>query len=94
MAGKGAKEKREALELKKAHYQALHDAILTKTLETGISPREAVELYGKPDDVFSSGSYSGAFEIWSYEKVLTKEDPNWQPIRLYFNNYQLISWSY
>ena len=93
-----SKEKRlnklSAIEEKRKHFQTLYNDISTEVIRAGISIAEIAGKYGKPDDVFRSGSSTGQFEIWTYERVLTSKEVDWQPIRLYFNSGQLVSWSY
>ena len=77
-------------------YQALSEDLNTNSLQKGLSASEIREAYGEPDDIFSSGgSTSGSLEIWSYGKILNKDQIDfWHPIRLYFSNNKLIDWNY
>lgn len=85
---------KEALELKKKNYAALYNDIVSNSLQEGITPQRIEELFGKPDEVFQSGTMTSNFQVWTYEKVMAKEETGWQLIHLYFNNHKLISWNY
>lgn len=89
-----AKTQKEKIQQKKDHYANLYSDVSAKNIQAGSTTTEIRELYGDPDNIFSSGSGAGMFEIWTYEKILTKEDKDWQQIRLYFNNGRLTTWSY
>lgn len=92
-ASSRAKEK-ELLEIQQKNYQALLEALETDSLSKGMTPKEIKDAYGKPADIFSSGSMSGTFEIWTYELLILKGGQTAQPIRLYFTDNRLIHWSY
>ncbi len=85
--------KKDAVIAKQKNYTMLMDAVTSNSLKLGTPPQVFHEKYGAPDDVFGSGSMSGRFEVWTYEKPETK-DSDWGHIRLYFNNNQLVSWDY
>ena len=89
-----AQAKKEAILEKRKNYDALYRAISSQSLSVGITTSKIRELFGAPDDIFSSGSASGGFEIWTYEKITTRADPNWHHIRLFFNSNKLTTWSY
>jgi len=89
-----ANAKKEKIQQKKENYAALYEDVSTKSIQAGLTTPQIRELYGESDNIFSSGSGSGMFEIWTYEKVLAREDKDWQQIRLYFNNGRLTTWSY
>lgn len=87
-------QQKSDIELKKKNYNTLLEHIKGTSLAKG-SPADMVEkTYGKPDDIFHSASSESSFDVWTYEKVLTAGDNNWQPIRLYFNNGKLLNWNY
>ncbi len=86
---------KEAVELKKKHYASLQDNVRSNSLQKGMTPPAIKELFGEPDDIFQSGSIISSFQIWTYEKVMEqKDEKDWNPIRLYFNNNKLINWRY
>ena len=87
-------KQREALQTKIRNLKALEAAIASQTLQSGILSSKIRELYGEPDDIFSSGSTTGRFEIWSYEQMTAGPEMSFRPIRLYFNNEKLVSWNY
>jgi len=87
-------QKKAKVEQKKKNYAALLTAVIGNNLTVGASLKTIEDTYGKPDDVFHSGSMESAFDIWTYEKILDKGQEDWQPIRLYFNNGKLVSWKY
>ena len=84
----------EKIEARIKKFESLQEAINSQSLLTGTPPENIRVLYGEPDDVFSSGSSNGKFEIWTYEEISLKNRPTGHPIRLYFNNGKLISWEY
>ena len=87
--------KKEALELKKKKYLVLSSALSHQSIRTGMTVNQIREMYGEPDSVFNSASIKGSFEIWTYEDFTDQEKlENWHPIRLYFDNAQLIDWRY
>lgn len=86
---------KKAVALKKKNYAALYDAITSNSLRKGITPPTIKKLFGKPDDIFQSGSMTGNLQIWTYEKVISRNDEEIpRPLRLYFNNNKLLSWNY
>lgn len=87
-------KKREILEEKRKNYETLQETISSQMLHAGISSTKIKETFGDPDDIFSSGSTTGRFEIWSYEEYTPAGKPTWHSIRLYFNNGKLVSWNY
>ena len=87
-------KKQEAFQAKAEHFKNLKEAVEKQSLTSGMTASEIKGLYGEPDDIFSSGSTTGRFEIWSYEEVKPQSQMFWRPIRLYFNNERLISWNY
>ena len=87
-------KQREIFTAKQRHFEALQAAVIKQTIKSGMTSLTIKELYGEPDDIFSSGSTTGRFEIWSYEEVTPSHQPTWRPIRLYFNNEKLVSWDY
>lgn len=89
-----AKEK-EKVELKKKQFAALYGEISEGKISNGTPATKIRELYGEPEDIFRSGSTQSKMEIWTYEQIVEKNDDDaWQPIKLYFENNQLISWKY
>ncbi|MFA5060270.1 MAG: hypothetical protein WC676_06540 [Candidatus Omnitrophota bacterium] len=89
-----ADKRRAEIETRQKNYEALHTAVRANTLTIDTSDSAIRDLYGEPGQVFSSGSSSGMFQIWTYEKILSTGKPEWETIRLYFNNGKLVSWSY
>ena len=87
-------KKQEEMEKKISQFNALLDDIKSASLQKGMPSRAIRETYGEPTEIFSSGSSTGKFEIWSYDKIVTKSSPVWVQIRLYFSDDKLISWSY
>ncbi len=87
-------KKQEELEKKILQFNVLLDDIKSESLPKGMPSRAIQEIYGEPTEVFSSGSSTGKFEIWSYDKIITKSSHAWVQIRLYFSDDKLISWSY
>ena len=85
---------KEALQTKIRNYEALQEAILSQSIQKGTSASRIRQEYGEPDDIFSSGSTTGRFEIWTYEKAVARDPTDWHPIRLYFNSEKLVSWNY
>ena len=89
------KEEKAAIEQKKQNYLLLRDTLMKGELPKGTSAGIIREKYGEPDTIFHSGSTESSFEIWTYEKVLEKdESEDWQPVRLYIDSGRLISWKY
>ncbi len=88
-------EQQELIEQKKENYQALSDYITSGRVAKGTSSKDILKMFGRPDDVFHSGSTISQFEIWTYEKISDPKSPEiWEHIRLYFDNGRLISWKY
>ncbi|HOW36290.1 MAG TPA: hypothetical protein PL155_07745 [Candidatus Omnitrophota bacterium] len=85
---------KQVLELKIQNFQALEQAIKTGAIQAGMTTEQIRESYGEPDDIFSSGSTMGEFEIWAYERITAKSADVFRPVRLYFNNNKLVSWHY
>lgn len=79
---------------KMKRFEKLQDNVSSGTLQAGLLVKDMRTLYGEPDDIFSSGSSTGQFEIWTYEEVSVKNKPTGHPIRLYINNGKLVSWTY
>ncbi len=91
-----AEKQKEALKTRIEHYNSLKKAIIAQSISVGLPVSRIHELYGQPDDIFSSGSSTGQFEIWTYEQISpSKENPSdLKSIRLYINNEKLVSWTY
>ncbi len=87
-------KRQEEFEKKISNFNKLIEDMKSENLKKGIPSRAAREAYGEPDDTLSSGSSTSKFEIWCYNKILTKNDQTWSQIRLYFSDDKLISWSY
>lgn len=89
-------KQKEAVKTRIEHYESLRKAITAQTLPVGLNISEIRNLYGPPDETFSSGSSTGQFEIWTYEQISpNKENPtDLRPIRLYINNEKLVSWTF
>ena len=85
---------KEAIQEKIKKFETLQDNVLSNTLQAGMPVQKVKEFYGDPDDVFSSGTSTGRFEIWTYEEISAKNKPTGNPIRLYINNGKLVSWNY
>lgn len=83
---KDRKKKRDQL-YQELNQNAIKQGTLTATIK---------EKFGEPDDVFKSGSSTGAFEVWTYDNMLIskEEKQDWASILLYFNDNRLISWKY
>lgn len=83
------------MELRKKQFAALYGEISEGEITNGTPAAKIRELYGEPEDIFRSGSTESKVEIWTYERIVEKkDDQDWQPIKLYFENNQLISWKY
>lgn len=90
-----AKAKKELLAQKEQRFENLRRAILTGSLQEGMTSGELRQQYGEPDDIYVSSSSVSCLEIWSYEGIIMpKADSDWQPIRLYLDNDKLITWKY
>lgn len=85
-------QKKQEAELKKNRFESLQADLASGVLRQGADPKGIREYYGEPDNIFRSGSQASSMEIWTYEKLLDKEDEEWEPIRLYFNNHKLVTW--
>lgn len=85
---------KQVLELKMKNFQALDRAIKTNAIQSDMTTEQIRTSYGEPDNIFSSGSTTGEFEIWAYERIAEKSADPLRPVRLYFNNNKLISWHY
>ena len=88
-----SQKRKEAMEEKAKKYDDLVAAVTAKKLKENTPSDIVREKYGPPDDIFGSGSVSGRFEVWTYERPLAKEG-EWHRVTLYFNNNRLISWDY
>jgi len=85
----------EQLKIKLQNYESLETAIREQRLKQGALATDVKASFGDPDDIFQSGSRTGSFEIWTYEKVAdNKEEEGWENIRLYFDNGKLVSWNF
>ena len=84
-----------ALEKKKKHDQ-LYQELSRNALKAGTLAAMIREKFGDPDDIFKSGSSTSSFEIWTYEKILASKEGKFDsdPILLYFDNSQLVTWKY
>lgn len=87
-------QKKEEIELKKQRWTELSQEIHAGTLAQGTLIQVVETKFGKPDDVFRSGSTDSSFEVWTYEKITTETQEESSTIRLYFNNGKLINWKY
>ena len=87
-------KRQEDLDKKIAQFNTLLGDIKSENLQKGMPSRTVREIYGEPTEIFSSGSSTGKFEIWSYDKIITKSSRTWAQIRLYFSDDKIISWSY
>ena len=88
-------ERKERIAKKQENYSNLHQELSNQTIKIGTGTEAVKKLFGEPDDVFRSSSSVSNFEIWTYEKLLKDGDKdNWNPIRLYFDNGQLVNWKY
>jgi outer membrane protein assembly factor BamE (lipoprotein component of BamABCDE complex) len=82
---------------KKQKHEDLFAQLSAKKLPQGITASEIVEKFGEPDDVLKSGSSTGSFEVWTYEKITIpgkKDKDDWENVILYFDNNRLITWKY
>ena len=87
--------KKDAVAQKKKSYASLAADIADGNLKKGATTRTVRTIYGDPDDSTFSDSGTSRFEIWTYERIMsTVDDTDWQPIRLYFNDRQLVSWQH
>jgi len=85
----------EELKIKMQNYENLEADIKQQKLTQGALASDVRASFGKPDDIFQSGSRTGSFEIWTYEKVSENTDEQgWENIRLYFDNGKLVSWNF
>lgn len=87
-------EQQQELETRRARHAALTGAINDGTLSEGLTAQAIRDLYGEPTDIFRSGSSLSPMEIWTYEKVLEKDEEDWSPVRLYLERGKLITWKY
>jgi len=94
--GAAAKEQQELEEQKERNYGALLSALEANTIPKGTPATQIKTVYGAPDDLIrSGGSSSGTLEIWHYGKHLKRDSVlQWRPIRLYFNEGNLVDWNY
>ncbi len=86
-------EEREKRELQEENYQKLRTDSKEKNLFLGQTCENIVTLYGEPEDVFRSSSDVSSLEIWTYDTVLGENQLFDRPIRLYFSNCELTSWT-
>ena len=94
-ADAGLAKKMNAVEQKQKYYTTLAGDIADGNLKKGTTTRTIRTLYGEPDESTFSDSGTSRFEIWTYQRIMkTAEDTDWQPIRLYFNDRQLVSWQH
>lgn len=84
---------KEMIELKKENFDALYNAIGTRTLRAGTNRATVRDVFGEPEDIYSSMTGTGTFEIWSYEDPNEKNITSQRPIRLYFDNERLLYWA-
>ena len=86
---------KSTVEQKQKNYAILAGDIADGNLKKGATTRTVRTLYGEPDDSTFSDSGTSRFEIWTYQRIMkTIDDTDWQPIRLYFNDNQLVSWQH
>ena len=91
----GLEKTKEKVELKKKQFAALYEKLSEGQITNGAQAAQIKNSYGEPDDVFRSGSTESKVEVWTYERIMTdKDDEDWHPITLYFENNRLISWKY
>ena len=92
---KNLAQKKVKIEEKKKHFMDLRKDITLNEVVAGMQTETIRESYGTPDDIFTSGSSTSHFEVWTYEYVNDKpSNEDFNPIRLYFTNNKLISWNY
>lgn len=87
-------EQKEKIAIRQKHYQELHDTLIAQALTKGTSLSQIKERFGEPADIFDSGSTSGRFQVWTYEKDLGLDNQLGEQIRLYFDSDKLIDWKY
>ena len=88
-------KKRQELVSKREKYTQLNDQLSRKEITAGIKIQTVRETFGGPDNIFRSASSVSHFEVWTYEYPPEKnKETNWSPIRLYFDNGQLVSWGF
>lgn len=66
-----------------ARKEKIRSAISTKHIVVGMTPSEAIESWGPPDKINSSGGSSGSYQQWIYGKYGTY---------VYFRDGKLSSW--
>ncbi len=90
-----AQKRMEELKTRMKNYASLENEIREQRIAPGMRALDIRETFGAPDDVFKSGSGTGSFEIWTYEKVTAiKDEEGWENIKLYFDNGKLVSWNF
>lgn len=94
LSNEKSEKAKEEIQERIRKFTMLRDAVSSGNLQAGAAATDIRGLYGDPADIFSSGSSTGSFEIWTYEEISTKNKPLGIPIRLYINNGKLVSWSY
>ena len=84
------KKEKEALVKKEQDYQTLKSDLSSGLIKLGTTKDEIKEKYTmpEPEEVFVSGSSMSQMEVWSYDGSGTHN-----PLKLYFENQKLISWS-
>ncbi|MFC1704417.1 hypothetical protein ACFL1E_06555 [Candidatus Omnitrophota bacterium] len=81
------------MELQESRYNKLRDDILAKNIFTGQTCEDIRALYEEPQDIYRSTSSVSSLEIWTYDLPSPTKDFFVRPIRLYFNDCKLSSWS-
>ncbi|MFC1593762.1 hypothetical protein ACFL38_00370 [Candidatus Omnitrophota bacterium] len=86
-------EERQEIELTEKNYLLLRDDLFSQKLKKGQTSKEIKELYGEPNDIYSTASSLSALEIWTYDFPMPDNELFDSPIRLYFANGKLSTWS-
>ena len=87
------KELAEKNMLQAENYQRLITDMATRKISEGQSSSAMRGLYGEPEHIYQSTSSLSTLEVWTYDLPREESELFNRPIRLYFNNGKLSSWS-